>query len=159
MFTVFQTFLGALSSNSSSSLSSSSSSGSGTLPSACSNSSYQSINDPGRHVYAPGMALGCDNTWPFTNRTNPLWIRFEGPGGTMLPLTTPGMNVCGSEGTGWYDGAMPTSSGSIVNGTACFTWYTSVCRFSVSISVAHCGSYYVYLLPPAPACMSRYCTI
>ena len=132
IFTSFQTFVGSLNSNSSSSLSSSSS-GSGTLPSACSSSNYKSINDASRHVFAPGMALSCDNTQSFTNQTSAVWVRFEGTGGTMLPLTTPGMNVCGTEGTGWYDGAMPTTSGSIVNGTACFTWYNSVCRFSVSI--------------------------
>ena len=160
MFISFHLFVGALNSNSSSSSlsSSSSSSGSGTLPSACSN--YQSLNnDPTRHVSAPGYALACDNTLPFLNRTTPIWIRFEGPGGTTLPLTTPGTNVCGTEGAGWYDGVMPTTTGSIVNGTVCFTWSTSVCRFSVSISVAHCGSYYIYRLPPAPACMARYCTI
>lgn len=144
----------SLNSNSSSS---SSSSGSGALPSACSN--YQEITETTRLVSAPGYALGCDTDFPFTNRTHPLWIRFAKPGGTQLPLTTPGMNICGSEGTGWYAGSMPTTIGSIVNGTVCFTWYNSVCRFSTSISVAHCGSFYLYLLPPPPACMIRYCTI
>lgn len=134
-----------------------SSNGGGALPSACSN--YHTLKDAARHVSAPGYALGCDNTSPFINRTHPVWIRFEHPAGTMLPLTTPGMNVCGTEGTGWYDGVMPSSAGSIVNGTACFTWYSSICRFSVSISVAHCGSFYIYLLPPPPACMHRYCAI
>jgi len=68
------------------------------------------------------------------------------------------MNICGTEGTGYFVGTMP-SDGELLNATACFTWYNSVCRFSVSISVANCGSYYVYYLPPAPACMMRYCTI
>ncbi|CAF3014499.1 unnamed protein product [Rotaria sp. Silwood2] len=61
--------------------------------------------------------------------------------------------------TGWYDGTMPSSTGQVLNGTACFTWYTSICRFSSSISVANCGSFYIYYLPPPPACMMRYCTI
>ena len=107
---------------------------------------------------APGYALGCDNTPPF-NQSNPVWIRFIGTGGSTLPLTTPGLNICGSQGTGWYDGDMPSSSGEIVNGTACFTWTGSVCRYSVSMSVANCASFYIYLLPPPPACMMRYCTI
>jgi hypothetical protein len=127
------------------------------LPSAC--SAYTTLNDPTRSVNAPGYALGCDNTSPFINRTFPVWIRFIGTGGTTLPLTTPGLNICGSQGTGWYYGAMPTSTGAIVNGTACFTWTTSVCGFSASISVANCGSFYIYLLPPPPICMARYCTI
>ncbi|CAF0863085.1 unnamed protein product [Rotaria sordida] len=135
----------------------SSSSSSGSLPSSC--SSYTTIDDPTRSISAAGYALGCDNTSPFINRTFPVWIRFIGTGGSTLPLQTPGMNLCGSEGTGWYDGTMPSSTGAIVNGTACFTWYNSVCRFSSSISVANCDSYYIYLLPPAPACMMRYCTI
>ncbi len=109
-------------------------------------------------MYASGYALGCDNSAPFINRTVPVWIRFIGTGGTTLPLTTPGLNICGSVGTGWYDGDMP-SSGQLVNGTACFTWYDSVCRYSQSISVGNCGSFYIYLLPPPPACMIRYCTI
>jgi hypothetical protein len=144
-------------STSSNSLSSSSSSGSRGWPSGC--SAYTTLDDPTRNVYAAGYALGCDSTAPFTNRTNPVWIRFTGTGGTTLPLTTPGINLCGSVGTGWYDGSMPSSSGTIVNGTVCFTWYTSVCQYSQSISVANCGSFYIYLLPPAPACMMRYCTI
>jgi hypothetical protein len=125
------------------------------LPSAC--SAYTTVDDPTRSVNAPGYALGCDNTAPFTNQSSPVWIRFVGTGGTTLPLTAPAMNLCGSAGTGWYDGTMP-SSGATINGTACFTWYTSTCRFSQSISVANCGSFYIYLLPPAPACMMRYCT-
>ncbi|CAF3424622.1 unnamed protein product [Rotaria sp. Silwood1] len=134
-----------------------SSSSSGTLPSACSN--YTTLDDPTRNVAAAGYALGCDTTSPFINRTMPVWIRFIGTGGSTLPLATPGMNLCGSEGTGWYDGTMPSSTGEIINGTACFTWYNSVCRFSSSISVANCGSFYIYNLPPPPACMLRYCTI
>jgi len=154
---IFLSISGTNSTSSNSLSSSSSSSGSGGWPSGC--SAYTTLDDPTRNVYAAGYALGCDSTAPFTNRTNPVWIRFTGTGGTTLPLTTPGMNLCGSEGTGWYDGSMPSSSGTIVNGTVCFTWYTSVCQYSQSISVANCGSFYIYLLPPAPACMMRYCTI
>ena len=121
-------------------------------------SSYQPINDATRNVNAAGYALACDNTGYFANDSNPTWIRFTGSGGTTLPLATPGMNVCGSQGTGWYAGTMP-SSGEMVNGTVCFTWTGSICRFSVSISVANCGSFYIYLLPTVPACMMRYCTI
>ncbi|CAF1031671.1 unnamed protein product [Adineta steineri] len=131
-------------------------SSSGTFPSSC--SSYTTLNDPTRGVTAPGYALGCDNTAPFLNRTAPVWIRFMGTGGTTLPLTPPGLNLCGSTGTGWYAGAMP-SSGAMVNGTVCFNWDTAVCRYSSFISVVNCGSFYIYNLPPAPACMMRYCTI
>ncbi|CAM2729243.1 unnamed protein product, partial [Rotaria socialis] len=102
--------------------------------------------------------LGCDNTAPFSNQSIGVWIRFIGTGGSTLPLSSPGMNLCGSTGTGWYAGSMPSSTGQITNGTACFTWYTSVCRASVSISVANCNSFYIYFLPPAPICMARYCT-
>ncbi len=144
--------LGSNSTNSSSS----SSTDVATWTATC--SSYTTLNDPTRSVFATGYALGCDNTAPFINRTTPIWSRFIGTGGTQLPLTTPGLNICGSVGTGWYSGVMP-SSGQIVNGTACFTWTYSVCQYSQSISVANCGSFYIYLLPPAPACMMRYCTI
>ena len=102
--------------------------------------------------------MGCDNAAPFLNASNPIWIRFIGSGGTQLPLVTPGMQICGTEGTGYYAGTMPLA-GQLVNGTACFSWYNSVCRFSQMISVANCDSFYVYRLPPSPACMMRYCTI
>lgn len=127
------------------------------LQQACSN--YTSINDPTRSVFATGYPLGCDNTAPFINRTHRVWIRFEGSGGTILPLATPGMDICGSVGTGWFSGVMPTTYGTMNNATVCFTWYTDICRFSYSISVVHCGSFYSYLLPATPACMMRYCTI
>jgi hypothetical protein len=64
------------------------------------------------------------------------------------------MNLCGSEGTGWYNGVMPLSD-EIANGTACVTWPTNICQYSASISVANCGSFYIYLLPPVPAYMIR----
>jgi hypothetical protein len=126
------------------------------LPPAC--SAYITINDPTRSVNAPGYALGCDNTPPFTNQSSPVWMRFEGTGGSTLPLAAPSINLCGTTGTGWYSGQMPASSGQISNGTACFSWYTGTCSFSTSISVANCDSFYIYLLPPPPACMMRYCT-
>ncbi|CAF3352343.1 unnamed protein product [Rotaria socialis] len=140
----------------SNSTSSSSSESNGILPNAC--SAYTTIDDPTRSISAPGYALGCDNTAPFSNQSIGVWIRFIGTGGSTLPLSSPGMNLCGSTGTGWYAGSMPSSTGQITNGTACFTWYTSVCRASVSISVANCNSFYIYFLPPAPICMARYCT-
>ena len=62
-------------------------------------------------MFAPGYPLGCDSTAPFINRTQPVWIRFVGTGGTTLPLQTPGMDLCGSQSTGWYDGAMPSTAG------------------------------------------------
>ncbi|CAF4937764.1 unnamed protein product, partial [Rotaria socialis] len=67
----------------------------------------------------------CDNTAPFSNQSIGVWIRFIGTGGSTLPLSSPGMNLCGSTGTGWYAGSMPSSTGQITNGTACFTWYTT----------------------------------
>ncbi|CAF1244574.1 unnamed protein product [Rotaria magnacalcarata] len=141
----------------SNSTSSSSSGSSGTLSAAC--SAYTTIDDPTRSISASGYALGCDNTAPFSNQSIGVWIRFIGTGGSTLPLSSPGMNLCGSTGTGWYAGTMPSSTGQITNGTACFTWYSGVCRASVSIRVANCDSFYIYFLPPAPICMARYCTI
>ncbi|CAF3870287.1 unnamed protein product [Rotaria magnacalcarata] len=141
----------------SNSTSSSSSGSSGSLSAAC--SAYTTIDDPTRSISASGYALGCDNTAPFSNQSIGVWIRFIGTGGSTLPLSSPGMNLCGSTGTGWYAGTMPSSTGQITNGTACFTWYSGVCRASVSIRVANCDSFYIYFLPPAPICMARYCTI
>ncbi|CAF4479012.1 unnamed protein product [Rotaria socialis] len=107
----------------SNSTSSSSSESNGILPNAC--SAYTTIDDPTRSISAPGYALGCDNTAPFSNQSIGVWIRFIGTGGSTLPLSSPGMNLCGSTGTGWYAGSMPSSTGQITNGTACFTWYTT----------------------------------
>ena len=39
------------------------------------------------------------------------WIRFVGSGGTIIPLTSPGMYHCGGYLSGWYNGTLPTTAG------------------------------------------------
>jgi len=120
--------------------------------------SYTTINDPTRNVANTAIYGTCD-TGPLFNASNGgSWIRFVGTGGTTIPLTSPGMYHCGGFASGWFNGTLPTTVGTAVNGTVCFDIDPGSCWFSISISVVNCGGFYVYFLPPVTACNSRYCT-
>jgi hypothetical protein len=121
------------------------------LPSQC--SSYTTIDDASRNVNADGND-GCDTLF----MSGSTWTRFIGASGTQLPTTPTSPNQCGTQVTGWYSGAMPTVSETITNGRVCFSFDGDACKWSNTIGVTNCGSFYVYQLTMPPVCSARYCT-
>ncbi|CAF3692424.1 unnamed protein product [Rotaria sp. Silwood1] len=121
-------------------------------------SSYTTIDDPSRNIAQSSLYALCDRGSPFNTSNGGSWIRFIGTGGTILPLTAPAQGRCGAYMVGWFNGTLPTTVNTAVNGTACFSMNSVPCPFSVFILVMNCSGFYVYFLPPAPACNGRYCT-
>jgi hypothetical protein len=122
-----------------------------TLPSQC--FTYTTNNDPTRNVNANGND-GCDTSF----MSGSTWIRFIGASGTQLPTTPTSPNHCGTQVTGWYAGAMPAVSETITNGRVCFSFDGDACKWSNTIGITNCGSFYVYQLTMPPVCSARYCT-
>ncbi len=120
--------------------------------------SYTTINDPTRNVAQTGLYGTCDRGSLFNASNGGSWIRFVGTGGTTIPLTSPGMNHCGGFLAGWYNGTLPTTVGTVVNGSICFEINLSSCDLSIPVSVINCGGFYVYFLPSLNVCSARYCT-
>lgn len=123
-----------------------------TLPSQC--YTYSTINDPSRSVTADVGSNQCDASFTPDNT----WYRFVGNGGTQIPTTSTPPNQCGTQVTGWYAGSMPAISETVNNGQVCFAWNNNPCRWSNTIGVTNCGSFYVYRLTLPPVCAARYCT-
>ncbi|CAF2855741.1 unnamed protein product, partial [Rotaria sp. Silwood2] len=121
-------------------------------------SSYTTINDPSRNVAQTSLYSFCDNGVPFNTSNGGSWIRFIGTGGTTIPVTSPTKNHCGAYIGGWFNGTLPTTVGTVFDGTVCFTINVFSCVYATSISVINCGGFYVYFLPPTPVCHARYCT-
>ena len=121
-----------------------------TFPAQC--STYTPIDDGTRHVNAVG-SNGCDTMFI----SGPAWVRFIGASGTQIPTTPTNPNQCGTQVTGWYSGSMPSVSQTI-DGSVCFSFDGNTCKWSNTISVTNCGSFYVYELKMPPVCSARYCT-
>ncbi|CAF2525336.1 unnamed protein product [Rotaria sp. Silwood2] len=122
-------------------------------------SSYTVVNDPSRNIATSGIGGACDNGPLFNTSIGGRWIRFMGTGGTIIPLTSPGVNHCGAFLSGWFNGTLPSKIETIVSGNICFTTFISACLFFWPISVVNCNSFYVYFLPPSNFCNLRYCTV
>jgi hypothetical protein len=122
-----------------------------TLPSQC--FGYTTNNDASRNVNAVGNN-DCDTMF----MSGSTWIRFMGAPGTQLPTSPTSPNHCGTQVTGWYAGAMPAVSETITNGRVCFSFDGDNCKWSNTIGVTNCGSFYVYQLTMPPVCSARYCT-
>ena len=116
---------------------------------------YQNLSDANRKssyvTPIDGPSL-CDNSLPKG------WYRFVGAAGTKMPTTRVPMYRCGTDFSGWLDGAHPTLEDSQVCRMVCFSRRTTGCRFSATISVKNCGSYFIYKLQKPPSCPSRYCS-
>ena len=117
-------------------------------------SSYTTINDATRLQTAAG-ASACDQSI-FSSSTG-TWVRFSGAGGTELATSAPGINLCGTQSTGWLSTALP-ASGATANGTVCFAWSSNTCNWNAAVLTTNCGSFYVYYLLAPPVCNARYCT-
>ena len=116
---------------------------------------YQILSDANRKssyvtpVYGPQL---CDKSLPEG------WYRFVGAAGTRMPTTRVPAYRCGTDWSGWLDGAHPTVEDGVVNRKVCFTDRTSDCKATKTTSVKNCGSYFIYKLQPPPTCDSRYCS-
>jgi hypothetical protein len=122
--------------------------------------SYTTINDPSRNVAQIGSFGSCDNGLLFNTSNSGAWIRFVGSGGTEMALSSPGVNRCGGYITGWFNGTLPTTLGTMTNGSVCFTTDAWECLDSYESSIFYCtGSFYIYFLQPSSVCNARYCTI
>ena len=84
------------------------------------------------------------------------WYRFVGAAGIKMPTTRVPAYRCGTDFSGWLDGAHPTVEDDKVDRKVCFSDRPEGCRYTESISVKDCGSYFIYKLHP-PNCASRYC--
>ena len=86
------------------------------------------------------------------------WYRLTGAAGTRIPETAPGDAHCGTNRAGYLRGAHPSTPGDRVVATICFDdGRDGECYTPVNTTVINCGDYYLYQLPHAPTCNSRYC--
>ena len=86
------------------------------------------------------------------------WYRMTVAAGTRIPEQAPGLNRCGTQGTGWLNGAHPTSKGDTVDDAEfCFDTGDDDCEDTQQGKITNCGDYYVYYLKSAPYCNYGYC--
>lgn len=121
-------------------------------------SSYTTINDPSRNFNQTGSYGACDRGSLFNATNGGSWIRFVGVGGTIIAPTAPDKSTCGGYITSWFNNTLPTTVGTVMNGTLCLSTNDYPCFLSKMISVVNCGGFYIYLLPSMPVCNARYCT-
>ncbi|CAF3698578.1 unnamed protein product [Rotaria socialis] len=109
-------------------------------------------------VLLAGLALAVITVLFIQVNSLGVWVRFLSPAGTSIPTVTPGISHCGTDASGWYNGAYPSTTGSTTTGTVCYHWSSSTCNWSNSIQITNCGAFYVFLLINPPVCNLRYCT-
>ena len=88
------------------------------------------------------------------------WYRFVGAAGTRMPTERVEPYHCGTDWSGWLEGAHPAVEDGEVQKKVCFSNRQSLkptCRYSAEIYVKNCGSYYIYKLVKLANCNSRYC--
>ena len=85
------------------------------------------------------------------------WYRFEGAAGKRMPSSCPPTWRCSTHAPGWLTGGHPNVADGQVNRTVCFHWSSRCCRWSTTIQVRDCGSFYVYYLSGTPNCYLRFC--
>ena len=113
---------------------------------------YSNLNDANRNK---------DHTTPlygpvFCDRYLKGWYRFVGDAGSKMPTTRVSAYRCGTNWSGWLDGAHPTLEDGEIRRMVCFSDRSTGCKYSVKISVKNCGSYFIYKLF-STHCFSRYC--
>ena len=86
------------------------------------------------------------------------WYRFVGAAGTKMPTTRVPAFRCGTNWSGWLDGAHPSVEYGEVSRTVCFSDRHISCKYSIKISVKNCGSFFIYKIFKTPSCFSRYCS-
>ena len=112
---------------------------------------YQSLTTSDRKISNTRGCYTCDSSLSG-------WYRFKDAAGTRMPTTCPPTNRCDACSTGWLNGVHPTTADGKVTRQVCFNWSSNCCFWNINIEVRNCGSYFVYNLPPTPACTLRYCS-
>ena len=85
------------------------------------------------------------------------WYRFVGASGTKMPTTRVPAYRCGTDWSGWLDGAHPTVEDGKVFRKVCFSDRSIGCKYITGIIVINCGSYFIYKLQKPSTCNLRYC--
>ena len=75
-----------------------------------------------------------------------------------MPTTRVPAYRCGTDFSGWLDGAHPTVEDGKVKRKVCFNDRSTRCKYSNEIFVENCGSYYIYELLKHTKCPTRYCS-
>ena len=128
------------------------------------------MNDRTRNIHY-GIGAKCDARGHSTkiNGKSNQWYRFQAPAGNKMPDKPPNNlqgQRCGTAATGYLLGGHPTKAGQVVSRKVCFSFSGQKCLWRdrdsyknapVTVKVTHCGAFFVYQLPYAPACNSRYC--
>ena len=87
------------------------------------------------------------------------------PAGTVIPEYITNKYNCRTWASGWLNGKHPEHAGITEEASVCYSWkdsndnFDNVCHHHSSISITHCGLYYVYKLPTVPNCIQRYCAV
>ncbi|CAF4360275.1 unnamed protein product, partial [Adineta steineri] len=127
---------------------------SSALPPQCSTATI--ITDATRNAAYTVASSLCDQS---SGLSGTAWYRFSGGCGTILANYVVPINQCGTQATGSYTGAYPSTAGSTSSGTVCYNWSGNSCMWSNSISITNCNGYYVFYLSAPPVCNLRYCTM
>ena len=85
------------------------------------------------------------------------WYRFVGAAGTKMPTTRVPAYRCGTNWSGWLDGAHPAVEDGEVSRKVCFSDRSAGCRYIINILFKNCGSFYIDRFAQ-PNCSSRYCS-
>ena len=117
---------------------------------------YDNLSDASRkssHETPQSGPVYCDNL------LHEGWYRFVGAAGTKMPTTRVPAYRCGTDWSGWLDGAHPTVEDGEVYRKVCFSDRKTGCEKDNRISVKNCGSHFIYKLIKPPGCDSRYCSL
>jgi cysteine-rich repeat protein len=119
---------------------------------------YKTLSTADRNTLSPGGSY-CDRQdgGNVGDWSGPGWYRFTGAAGTQIPESSPGVEKCGTYGSGWLDDQHPALGEGIIEAAVCFNWKQNNCEFFTPIEVVACEGYYLYNLPDAPLCEQRYC--
>ena len=125
---------------------------------------YKVLSNGTRYInYTDGTYSMCDSSLASG------WYRFMGNAGRKLLDYNPGLQPntfgCKTHAAGWLNGQHPSVADGEVSRTVCFIWWQNNnigdpilnCKWSTTIKILNCGSYFVYYLVPTPTCWLRYC--
>ncbi|NJK31206.1 MAG: DUF4215 domain-containing protein [Deltaproteobacteria bacterium] len=87
----------------------------------------------------------------------PGWYRFSGAAGTTMPTSATTDFDCGTDASGWLNGALPSKSDGVVDRVVCFAFFGNPCTYDEDVKVVNCGDFYLFQLPDVPQCSLRYC--
>ena len=83
------------------------------------------------------------------------WYRFVGAAVTKMPTTRVPAFRCGTDWSGWLDGAHPTVEDDKFLRKIYFRNRPTGCKYPTEISVRNCGSHFIYKFLHPPDCDAR----